>query len=327
MEHTYRDGEEGKSCSKCLEWRPLAGFYPQLRARDGLKSICKECLKSYARSHGRARSKDPDAVDRLRRAVRERYRRLHPKAHARDRTHTLINEQEGKVCSMCDAWMPLADFWPHKKSWDGLQSHCKRCHGSFQARASYKARRKEHCAQSYQKHRAAVLERRKAWREDLLPERQIPDDDLARRLWRKTDVRCADECWEWRGRITSSGYGQISYKAGLIYTHRAAWMVTNGPVPEGKQVCHTCDNRACVNPHHLWIGDHKLNALDMEAKGRSRHPRGEMASKAKLTEPQVLEIRRRWEEDHPRYTALAREFGVTGPTIRAIVERRSWKHI
>jgi hypothetical protein len=77
----------------------------------------------------------------------------------------------------------------------------------------------------------------------------------------------------------------------------------------------------------LWIGDAKLNALDMEAKGRSRHPRGERAPTAKLTEVQVLEIRKRWQTEHPRYTTLAREFGVTGPTIHAIIKRRSWKHI
>lgn len=78
-------------------------------------------------------------------------------------------------------------------------------------------------------------------------------------------------CWEWTGFRDRFGYGRVSWngRQGTL-AHRAAFSVANGPIPEGVMVCHTCDNPACCNPAHLWIGSNQDNQRDSSTKGRQR---------------------------------------------------------
>lgn len=81
-------------------------------------------------------------------------------------------------------------------------------------------------------------------------------------------VRVASGCMEWDGPKNRAGYGQTKsdYKFWLV--HRLAWTLVNGPIPEGMLVCHKCDNPACFDVDHLFLGTHQDNRLDCIAKGR-----------------------------------------------------------
>lgn len=135
-------------------------------------------------------------------------------------------------------------------------------------------------------------------------------------------------CWLWLGAPTFRGYGEIkvwitdkikrSQRA-----HRVSWTLFRGPIPPGMVVCHHCDNRACVNPDHLFLGTQLDNVRDMIKKNRQVNPVGTRNSSAVLTESQVLEIR---DSNEPQ-GVLAARYGVCDANISAIKTRKSWKHL
>jgi hypothetical protein len=89
---------------------------------------------------------------------------------------------------------------------------------------------------------------------------------VAERVAAYTDKTTASGCWEWRGVRRANGYGtlMVNYKSRLA--HREAYRLAHGPIPEGLFVCHTCDNRACVNPDHLFLGTAKDKCLTRRIK-------------------------------------------------------------
>ncbi len=132
-----------------------------------------------------------------------------------------------------------------------------------------------------------------------------------------------DGCWQWLKCIVPTGYGQQAIRRKPYTTHRIAWALWRGPIPSKLHVCHTCDNRACVNPRHLFLGTHADNMRDMYRKSRRKAARGEQASKAKLTASQVLAIRK----DPRTLRAIGADYGVCHSNILAIKQRKHWAHL
>lgn len=79
-------------------------------------------------------------------------------------------------------------------------------------------------------------------------------------------------CWFWTGALNGDGYGIVSIDGRLLLTHRVAYELFVGPIPDGHEVCHRCDNPQCCKPAHLFVGTRTDNAADMWAKGRGVTP-------------------------------------------------------
>lgn len=132
-------------------------------------------------------------------------------------------------------------------------------------------------------------------------------------------------CWNWVGALTQSGYGQAWVGGRKCVASRIMYELANEPIPEGVvlYVCHRCDNPRCVNPDHLFLGDHAANMADAKAKGRMQ--RGEARAMSRLTESQVIAIRQKIAEGAQSLRSIAREFGVSHETIRKV--RTGWRHV
>lgn len=86
----------------------------------------------------------------------------------------------------------------------------------------------------------------------------------------------ADACWPWTSATRKTGYGCFRFNGRTHASHRIAYLIRHGHIPSDKPfVCHSCDNRICVNPAHLWPGTNSDNMQDMMRKGRQRHLRGD----------------------------------------------------
>ena len=144
----------------------------------------------------------------------------------------------------------------------------------------------------------------------------------AKRFWSNVNTLGPNECWFWTGGVDKNGYGRI-LAGHTVLSHRFAWELANGPIPEGMCVCHSCDNPPCCNVRHLWIGSVAMNNSDRNAKGRNSDRRGEMHPLCRLTTSEVLTIRKSTE---PQDT-LADRFGITQSNVSLIQRRKTWAHV
>lgn len=144
----------------------------------------------------------------------------------------------------------------------------------------------------------------------------------ATRFWARVDR--SGDCWAWQGR-TVKGYGHFDVHGQTKLTHRVAYELAYGDIPDGMDILHRCDNPSCVRPEHLTPGTHADNMADMMAKGRNRQPSGERHPRAKLTWEQVREIRWRYAAGGVGLKTLGAEYRVHFSLISLIIREKIWR--
>jgi hypothetical protein len=158
----------------------------------------------------------------------------------------------------------------------------------------------------------------------------------AEKFWAQVGKSAPSGCWLWTGTKNGTGYGWVytGYKMNgakvrsfMKLAHRIAYMLTHGEIPEGKHICHHCDNPPCVNPAHLYAGTQKENTTDAWRRGRRTMNKidnaGEKHGMARLDEKTVLEIRA---SSGPQ-RAIASHFGISQGAVYLIKARKRWAHI
>jgi hypothetical protein len=133
------------------------------------------------------------------------------------------------------------------------------------------------------------------------------------RFWSKVDK--SGECWNWTGALHSGGYGMFKPAStkSAVRAHHYSWQHLHGPIPKDRWVLHTCDNRKCVNPAHLYLGTHQDNMNDMVQRGRSRVPRLKVSSAVRVA------VREEYGGGGTSHSKLAEKYGVDQRTIRRIL--------
>ena len=151
------------------------------------------------------------------------------------------------------------------------------------------------------------------------------------RFWSKVDKRDPDDCWEWQASLDTRGYGNFGVPRNdgtgryiMQRAHRMAWEFTNGPLlGSGQHLCLTCDNRKCVNPAHLFVGNPQINMQDCAAKGRFNDRKGENNPRAKVTEDIVRAVR----AETLTLSKLMAKYNLPQTTVSDIRRRSTWKHV
>jgi len=173
------------------------------------------------------------------------------------------------------------------------------------------------------------------------------------RFWEKVDkngpvpYHCPElgRCWIWTAaQFGTKGYGAFKVGVGKQRrAHRVAWELVHGPVTEGKDILHRCDNRLCVRADHLFEGTPLINSHDMIKKGRGKPARGERhganthpekrfhgsrgGGAPKLLDAQVRAIRVCYPFGNVSLQALATEYGVSVCCIQSVLARKTYRYV
>ncbi len=191
---------------------------------------------------------------------------------------------ETKQCYRCKRELPFSEFTKRSTTTDGYDSYCRACK-----------------AQKHQEYRHGKM--------------KLEASDV-RRFMEKVKVS-ENGCWEWTASVNWAGYGHFDFYS-IRSAHRFSYYIFKGDLPEGMEVCHSCDNPKCVNPAHLWLGTRSENISDAAMKGRT--------NSVKLSPTDVLSMR----ELHSSGLTvddLALRYGVSTDTVKDIVNGRTWTSI
>lgn len=142
-----------------------------------------------------------------------------------------------------------------------------------------------------------------------------------------------NNCWEWTRGKNGQGYGtqrinsNIKNSSKRYTVHRISKAIFHGfDIGSSLCICHHCDNRICFNPEHLFIGTIIDNNLDKEKKGRGNRPKGENHGNAKLTNKDILDIRKMSIEGIS-HRNIAKKFSVTKTSVGDVLRGKLWKHV
>ena len=152
----------------------------------------------------------------------------------------------------------------------------------------------------------------KTWKSTKSPEYFAAAKERFERQINKTPT-----CWLWTGKGRAGPYGQMSYRNSMILVHRLAILFEGIDIPSNMDVLHRCDTPLCVNPDHLFLGDHRDNMQDKAKKGRAP---------SKLTAAQVVKISQELARGRSA-NSLSIEYGVVPHTIGDIRDGVTWTHI
>jgi hypothetical protein len=210
-----------------------------------------------------------------------------------------------KRCCRCRLPKDLDEFYHNSTRPDGRNTACKKCS-------------KKYFREYYNKNRSYHNLQTRLAKEKKLGRRLGINDPVERLI---LNLEKTKTCWLWTGTITGMGYGTIRVRGRYVFVHRYAWELGHRKLSRWECVLHRCDNPRCIRPSHLWVGTQAENQDDKV--GKFRQAVGEKNGRHKLTEEQVIEIRRRLRRGD-RVVDLASEFNITRSSVRKIGLHLSW---
>jgi len=146
-------------------------------------------------------------------------------------------------------------------------------------------------------------------------------------VFEKYVIKNGKYCWGWKGYVNKkTGYSYMSIESKKIGAHRVSWMIHKGEIPKGILVCHSCDNRNCSNPNHLFLGTYSDNYNDMVNKGKRVIARGINISKSGLTVEKITKIIHDLEKNIPSYV-VSKMNNVSRSIVYHLKAGDRWTHL